>query len=299
MAHLTSLSDDDARAIAAAYDLHFESVEALPALGTVNSNFRLRASGRVWFLRVNEGKREDDVAAEARLVLALGARGVPTPQPVLVGERGFFTLGEKFVTLFPWVAGREAHALADAALAGEALRRIHAAGVSDPSPRNHYTLDELERRLASFARDARFDEVVPALARELDAARLRHRGREGLIHQDLFPDNLLVDGAGQLAAVLDFEQATRGPLVYDLAVSLNAFCWDGTRIVKAAADALLAAYGPVADRAILDEECRLAAARFTITRITDVFLPDGVDEDLRRRKDWRDYARRLAFWSER
>jgi homoserine kinase type II len=293
MAHLTAVTDDEARRICGAYGLAFESLEALPALGTVNSNFRLRASGRVWFLRVNEGKRAEDVAAEVKLLQALGARGVPTPQPV--GEP--HALGEKFVTLFPWVPGRESHALADSAVCGQALRLIHAARLDGELPRNHYTLDELERRLATFLADARFAEVAPALGRELSRARQRHRGREGLIHQDLFPDNLLVDGSGQLAAVLDFEQATRGPLVYDLAVSLNAFCWDGTRIVKAAADALLTAYGPIAERALLEDECRLAAARFTITRITDVFLPDGVDEDLRRRKDWRDYARRLAFWS--
>ena len=49
--------------------------------------------------------------------------------------------------------------------------------------------------------------------------------------------------------------------------------------------------------AAFPDALRLASARFTITRITDVFLRDGVDEDLRRRKDWRDYARRLAWWS--
>jgi len=163
-------------------------------------------------------------------------------------------------------------------------------------PRNHYSLDELERRLQTFARDARFAEVVPPLERELASARRRTRGREGLIHQDLFPDNLLVLD-GKLAAVLDFEQATRGPLIYDVAVALNAWCWDGARIDDAASQALLAAYGPLADRALLRDECRLAAARFTITRITDVFLRPDVDDDLRRRKDWRDYARRLAFWS--
>src|SRR6185312_11433070 len=102
---------------------------------------------------------------------------------------------------------------------------------------------------------------------------------------------------GELAAILDLEQATGGPLLYDLAVALNAWCWDGARIVPEAAEAVLAAYresapaelGSLAqlDRRLVDE-ARLAAARFTITRITDVFLPAGVDEGLKRRKDWRD-----------
>jgi homoserine kinase type II len=296
MAQLTRLSDEEVRQIVAPYGLELESCEALPALGTVNSNFRLRASGKSWFLRVNEGKSEPDVEAEGQLLGRLGARGVPTPQPLVAGGRPFVALSGKLVTLFPWVAGHEAHGLADAALAGEALARIHAARIEDNLPRNHYSLDELERRLQTFALDARFAGIVPSLSQELAAARRRHRGREGLIHQDLFPDNLLVSD-GKLAAILDFEQATHGPLIYDLAVALNAWCWDGRRIDEGASQALLSAYGPLPDRALLRDECRLAAARFTITRITDVFLRDGVDEDLRRRKDWRDYARRLSFWA--
>ena len=101
-----------------------------------------------------------------------------------------------------------------------------------------------------------------------------------------------------------FEQATWGRLVYDLAVCVNAWCWDGARIVDGAERALLGAYQaerPLepAERAAFVDMARLAAARFTITRLTDVFLPDGVDEELRRRKDWRDYARRLAWWQAR
>ncbi len=296
MALLTRLSADDAREILASFDLVLESLEPLPAQGTVNSNFRVAASGRGWFLRVNEGKGEADVRAEAALIGRLAARGVPTVEPL--GVRPF---GAKWVTLFPWVAGREARALDDAPLVGEALGRIHAVALDGELPRNHYSLDELERRLGGFGSDARFVEVAPALSRELESARRRDRGPEGLIHQDLFPDNLLVDDAGAIATVLDFEQATRGPLVYDLAVALNAWCWDGAAIVREAAERVVAAYqilaGPVAAPSLLVDECRLAAARFTITRITDVFLPDGVDEELRRKKDWRDYARRLQWWA--
>src|SRR5262249_37159924 len=149
----------------------------------------------------------------------------------------------------------------------------------------------------SFASDPRLAEVAPELQRVLQGARPLDLPA-GLIHQDLFPDNLLVDAENALVAVLDLEQACHGAFAYDLAVSVNAWCWDGARIAPEPAAALVGAY--CAERPLQPREreafvglARLAAARFTITRITDVFLPAGVDPGLKQRKDYRDYFARL------
>jgi homoserine kinase type II len=309
MALRTRLDDGEARALCDAYGLELESLEPLPALGTVNSNFRLRASGRVWFLRLNEGKRDEDVAGEVAIVDGLRAHGLPTPEIVRARDgRAIVPAAGRPATLFPWIDGHEAQPNAKepatVTLAGTALARLHRAGwgaTAAELPRNHYSLDALETRLESFADDLRVADIVPALRYELHRARRRRPGPSGLIHQDLFPDNVLVDGAGALVAVLDFEQATYGLYVYDLAVALNAWCWTGSRIHKPAADALVAAYEAVrplepAERSRIIDEARLSSARFAITRITDVFLPEDVDPDLRKRKDFREYVRRLEWW---
>ena len=309
MALRTPLDEVEARAVCEAYGLALESIEPLPAHGTVNSNFRVRASGRVWFLRLNEGKREQDVAAEVALVDRLRTHGLPTPEIVRARDgRAIVPAAGRPATLFPWLDGREAAPNAKepstVALVGAALGRLHRAGwgmTAAELPRNYYSLDALERRLESFADDLRVADIVPALRYELDRARRRRAGVCGLIHQDLFPDNVLVDDAGALVAVLDFEQATHGLLVYDVAVALNAWCWTGSRIHKPAVDSVLLAYEAIrpldqSERLRLVDEARLAAARFAITRITDVFLPEGVDPELRKRKDFRDYVRRLEWW---
>jgi homoserine kinase type II len=309
MAHLTRLTDEQARQLFDTYGLALERLEPLPAHGTVNSNYRVRASGRDWFLRLNEGKTDADVAAEVALIDRLRKLDVPTPDVVRTPDgRGVVTAADRPATLFTWL--RAVEASPDPArpetveVAGTALAKVHRAGAGlgrDELPRNHYSLDELERRLASFVADPRVADVVPMLARELELARKRPPEVTGLIHQDLFPDNVMVDEHGQLVAILDFEQATWGALVYDLIVCINAWCWDGTRIHQPAAQALIAAYEAVrplepSERRRLVDEARLGSARFAITRITDVFLPAGVDPDLRRRKDYRDYVRRLQYW---
>jgi homoserine kinase type II len=309
MALRTPLDEDEARRLCNRYGLTLESCEPLPSRGTVNSNFRLRASGRVWFLRLNEGKRDADVASEIALVDHLRARNLRTPEIMrTVDGAAIVTAAGKPATLFPWLDGHEAAPDTtrpkSVALVGTTLGQLHRAGwgmSAGELPRNHYSIDELERRLDSFASDKRVSAAVTPLRYELIRARRRRPNVTGLIHQDLFPDNVLVDGAGALVAVLDFEQATHGALIYDLAVCLNAWCWTGTRIDKPCADAVVAAYEKLrpldmTERARLVDEARLAAARFAITRITDIELAAGVDPDLRQRKDYRDYIRRLEYW---
>jgi homoserine kinase type II len=311
MALRTPLDEAQARSLLDRYGLALESIEPLPSRGTVNSNFRVRASRRLWFLRLNEGKRDEDVAGEIALVDHLRARGLRTPEIMRTRDgQPIVTAAGKPATLFPWLDGHEAAPdptrPASVALVGTTLAQLHRAGwgmTPADLPRNHYSLDELERRLESFADDRRVSAAVTPLRYELIRARRRRPMVTGLIHQDLFPDNVLVDGAGELLAVLDFEQATHGALVYDLCVGLNAWCWTGAAIDKSAADAVIAAYEKLRpldwnERTRIVDEARLAAARFAITRITDIELADGVDPDLRRRKDYREYLRRLEYWTQ-
>jgi homoserine kinase type II len=316
VAGLTRLERAEAARIADDFGLSLEEIVAQPERGTVNSGFLLRASGRRWFLRVNEGKGEASVRAEAALVERLAAGGVPTPVPrrTCAGEpfARLESQGGKAVSCFPWLDGREARALDDAAVAGEALGRLHRAGAglaADECPPNLYALAALERRLSTVqaapkvAASPDAQAVVPLIADELARAVARS-GPAGLIHQDLFPDNLLIDENGALVAVLDFEQATYGRLGYDLAVTLCACAWDEGRVRPdvVAGRALIAAYErargaslTVDERALLPDEVRLAAARFTLTRLTDIFLRDGVEPDLAARKDFRRYGERLAW----
>ena len=123
---------------------------------------------------------------------------------------------------------------------------------------------------------------------------LRERAAAGVIHGDLFRDNVLWQGGAPI--LLDFEQASAGSCVYDLAVTINDWCWN-PQYQPALKDSLLAGYArrrplTVADRAALPVELRASAMRFAITRITDVYLA-GITNPA---KDFRDYVRRLHHW---
>jgi homoserine kinase type II len=202
----------------------------------------------------------------------------------------------------PQIAGRFGAALADLHVAGLALPAAWRRG-------SIYDHDHLVSRFDKILRvgDPALSRATAILREELaiagDAGPIRRRATHGIIHGDLFRDNVLWD-EGQISAILDFEQASGGSLAYDLAVCINDWCWTTGGGFDAfgapridLAHALLAGYERIrplttGDREALPYEVRAAAARFTITRITDVYLANVPNPD----KDFRAFLARVEAW---
>jgi homoserine kinase type II len=209
----------------------------------------------------------------------------------------------KWVSIFPWRTG---HHVLDitapvARALGAALARLHLVGLELPRRASIYDHAHLVKRFGGFesSPDPALAHAISVLRSELahaDAqASIRRAATHGVIHGDLFRDNVLWEG-GEIVAVLDFEQASGGSLAYDLAVCLNDWCWTGEvrfDLVKA----MLDGYQSVrplteADRAALLIEVRASAVRFTITRITDVYLAKVANPE----KDFRAFLARVEAW---
>lgn len=301
MALLTPLPLDAARRLGERYGLHVVSVTPILA-GSVNSNFELAlAHGGRAFLRIYE---EQDVGAarrEALLVAHLAARGVPTPKPTprVDGDACAFIAEHagKPVAVFPWCEGAalcqrqvdqgRAHAV------GAALARVHVAGASfEGASASRFDASELARRLDGLAAVTLSHELraaVDQLARQLPALAARPAAPElGVIHGDLFRDNVLWQ-EGAIAALLDFESASRGSAAFDLAVTMLSWCF-GDGFDERLACAMAIGYASVrpldaAERRAFFDEARFAALRFAITRITDFELRPpgtGIHKDYRR-----------------
>lgn len=308
----TRLDDAELMELAAAFGLGDVREHRSIAAGTINSNYEIQTEHGRYFVRVNEGKSEHDVAWEARLVGALAGAGVVTPPPLVALDgrpyaplRGATT---KWLSVFPWRDGRHlaadevTPALADAF--GAALAQLHVAGLALPEAWQRGSIYDHAHLVTRFERVARVDD--PALKRPVAilreelaeataASAIRRRATQGMIHGDLFRDNVLWAGDA-ISAILDFEQASGGSLAYDLAVCINDWCWAGAARLDLAA-ALIAGYQRIrpltdGDRNALPVELRASAARFTITRITDVYLARVANPE----KDFRAFLARVEAW---
>jgi homoserine kinase type II len=307
MAVYTEVSDDALAAFLADYELGTMVAFRGIAEGVENSNFSLRTTTGDFILTLYE-KRVDPAELPWFLGLMehLAKRGIECPLPVRARDgqalRQLSGRHAAITTFLPGVWPRRVR-VAHCGPVGGALAGLHLAGADyAPTRRNalgpHGWMPLLDR-----ARE-RADEVQPGLARELDAALesiLAAWPRDlpaGHIHADLFPDNVFFL-EGRLSGLIDFYFAATDILTYDVAVCLNAWCFEpdfSLNVTKARA--MLSAYmakRPLspAERAALPVLCQGAAIRFLLTRLYDwLNTPPGA---LVTRKDPMEYLRRLRF----
>ena len=307
MAVYTEVSDEELRAALAAYDLgEVLSLKGI-AEGVENSNFFLHTTRSSYILTLYEKRvREDDLPFFIGLMEHLASRGLRCPVPVRNREgEALGRLAGRPAAIITFLDGisvkrpgaGHCHAV------GETLARLHEAGRDFPMVRpNALSLAGWESLFAAAEPDA--DRVAPGLAERAraDLAELAASWPAGLpsgvIHADLFTDNVFFVGP-DLSGVIDFYFACTDAFAYDLAICLNAWCFepDGSfNITKGGA--MIAGYHNV--RPLAPEEvaalpvlARGAALRFMLTRLVDwLNVPPGA---LVRPKDPLEYDRKLGF----
>jgi homoserine kinase type II len=307
MAVYTDVAAEELESFLAGYDLGDLLAYKGIAEGVENSNFLLHTARGSFILTLYEKRvAAGDLPFFLTLMQHLAARGLTCPQPVK--NRAGKALGElagrpaAIVTFLDGMWIRRPSA-GHCGAVGEALARLHLAGADFPMRRPNALSIAGWRRLAESA-GARADSVFNDLARTI-AKELDHLEQswprdlpQGVIHADLFPDNVFFL-ANRLSGLIDFYFACTDTLAYDVAICLNAWCFESDHSYNVTKGrALLQAYGKTralsaAERAALPLLARGAALRFLLTRLVDWFaVPPGA---LVKPKDPLEYLRKLRF----
>jgi homoserine kinase type II len=303
----TDVVAEDLAAFLAGYDIGELLAYKGIAEGVENSNFLVHTSRGYFILTLYEKRvAAADLPFFLALMEHLHARGIRCPRPVK--NRNGAVLGQ--------VAGRPAAlvtfldgmwirrpSLRHCGALGEALAKLHLAGLDFKQRRDNALSVAGWRSLYEIC-CARANEVHPELKAVL-AAELSHLEQawprnlpQGVIHADLFPDNVFFLG-NALSGLIDFYFACTDALAYDVAVCLNAWCFEPDHSYNVTKGrGLLQAYAQArplsdAERQALPLLARGAALRFLLTRLVDWFdVPPGA---LVRPKDPLEYYRKLRF----
>ncbi|WP_075219085.1 homoserine kinase [Acuticoccus yangtzensis] len=307
MAVYTAVDDEALTAFLADYDVgELLSAKGI-AEGVENTNYVLMTTGGTFILTLYEQRVEAaDLPFFLNLMNHCADKGIAAPQPV--PRRDGALLGElcgrhaAMVTYLDGMATKRPKPLHCAEL-GRGLAAFHTA-TADFGMRRENALGVASwGPLFAQSREAA-DGVVPGLAALVDdelAALDTLWPRDlpaGVIHADLFPDNVFFIGDA-LSGLIDFYFACNDTLAYDLAICINAWCFeDDLAFNVTKARSMILGYDAVrplseAEKDALPLFCRGAALRFCLTRLHDwLRVPEGA---LVTPKDPRPYYERLRF----
>ncbi len=317
MAVYTNLGAEELSRLIAEFDVGTLTSAKGIAEGVSNSNWLIETTGRsgagARFILTMYEFRIDIVELPFFLGLLdhLAAKGCPVPATIHDRSGNSHVMrGDKALALIEFLPGVSLSqpTAAQARAVGAALAQMHLASADFTGTRANGMGPDEWQRLAWACGDEGLRTIDPALADLVDqhlptlcAEWPKHLPR-GVIHADLFPDNVLMLG-DVVTGLIDFYFACTDTLAYDLAVTHAAWCFDasGAKFDPAISAALIAGYESVRplrseERAALPLLARGAAIRFALSRAYD-WLNTPADA-LVTRKDPMAFARRLAFYAD-
>ena len=258
--------------------------------------------------RFDAGKSEMEIKRELDLLLFLRKHGFPCLGP-LADRRGrhYREVEDSFLVLYRQIDGKfvepDDMSFGQLESAGRALAELHVVGKAyKKGVDSRFALD----RITDVYLEAReqlpqyFKRIVRTLDEELDYLKHYLEGKlpKGIIHGDLYPTRLRFKG-DKVAALLDFESASRGKFIFDLANGVNFLCFEDNRYVLKRFEALIAGYEGLRTLSLAEwdafpNELRFSAFRFAVTRLRDFFRAAPEDRE-RLNKEFQDFYDRLRI----
>ncbi|MFA5371889.1 MAG: homoserine kinase [Sideroxydans sp.] len=286
MAVFTRVTDDDIKAWLSSYSLGaLQALQGIPA-GIENTNYFVTTGNGRFVLTLFEKLTPEELPFYLNLMAHLARHGIPCPAPVANSENQFLgELNGKPACIVSRLNGKSITqpTIANCAAVGAILGQLHLAGQSFGegmnNPRGHAWRSSTAQQVMPFL-SAESAELLRIEIAQHDAHDLGTLP-QGVIHADLFRDNVLMDGE-RVGGLIDFYFACNDALLYDVAITVNDWCMSVTGALDATRTrALLRAYHTMRPFTAMEAVAwplllRLAALRFWLSRLYDLHLPrDG------------------------
>jgi homoserine kinase type II len=215
--------------------------------GYANRSYRLETDLGTFLFRWVLEKGIEDLGQEIEILNNLKMINFPTAYPIIGIDGEYITqMDTGFIVLYEFISGRRPRlGVAEATAVGEAVGKLSIFVPPDHFRRkntiNITGCNQLAASLSSAPNQ--YPDIY-----EYFVLQTKHYSRhielglpKGLVHADIFPDNTLYNGS-ELLGIIDFEEACWDELLFDLAMTINGFCFPDNRLSITYLESLLIAY---------------------------------------------------------
>ncbi len=283
MSVFTTVTEAELTAWLADYSLgQLQDLQGI-ASGIENTNYFVTTSNGRFVLTLFEKLTADELPFYLNLMAHLARHGIPCPSPVANRHNQFLgELNGKPACIATRLSGKSTTAPSgeQCAAIGAMLAQMHIAGQSFsqlmPNPRGaswRAATAPMVKPYLDAEQTTLLDSEI-ALHAQQSPARLP----QGVIHADLFRDNVLLE-ENRVGGLIDFYFACTDALLYDVAITVNDWCMNADgKLDETRAQTFLRAYHAVrplqdAEREAWPSMLRLAALRFWLSRLYDMHMP--------------------------
>lgn len=255
MASYTQLSADEIKVLAGFFGIH-EVVSFSPLeVGAANSSLYLITPDGNYVLSVCDGKSPEDIGNLTQLLSYLEDNNFPTNRVIKSPDGSAVTsYQEKPVYLKRFIEGKVYENLNLSMLVqlGERIADLHGIPAPDYLPTAFPYGADFFSEITSSNLNPQFNKWLERKKREITP--IFHFGLpRGLVHGDIFYDNVLFDG-DSLTAVIDFEEASNYYLIFDLGMCAVGTCTEERRISLPKIKALVDGYQSKRELSSLERE---------------------------------------------
>ena len=309
MAVHTKLNTDNFKIILSQYNIG-DLVNFTPiSEGIENTNYFIETTQDKFVLTIFEKRvNKKDLPFYLNLMCFLAENSIPCPK-ISPNKNNSLTFQHngKIGTIISFLKGKMTLDINEKQCAslGNMLAKLHLSGQKFVQKKtNDFSINSINQ----FQQQLKLKKIINSEPSQICTTELQRISAidhsalsQGIIHGDLFPDNVFFDPENNITGIIDFYFSCYDYLIYDLAVCINAWCFDGNiKYNHNKAVTLIKNYYRInnmssAEFNLLNDYCILTAIRFYFTRLYDEFFHNK--ESIVEKKDPNEYLEKIKFFT--
>ena len=226
MGVFTNLFQDEIDFIEEKYNIKILEIKNIDN-GILNSNFYIKTKNKKYILRIYEANRTLDEEKQELILLDKIASFIPVSVAIKNIDNEYISVfNNKRFALFEYINGNvvseiDTHIIREIAMK---LGKLHSFSkdfsFEEYNRKTRIDFDFYYNEIKNLEIDFKFKNELLNLADEVskyDFSTLP----SGIIHGDIFPDNVLLDEYNNIKVIFDFNESYYAPFIFDIAIVIN------------------------------------------------------------------------------